>query len=115
MSIARARRYPQPLPAAIVLAGDRCAHGELKGRCALCRVAAEPNDDQDTPEPTRARSDPRRAVDGSDHDDVDPPAATMQRSHWPAVAADDDQDVTNRAALVEDDDRDPRGVPWYDR
>lgn len=32
-------RRPQPLAARHVLAGDRCDHGELLGRCPLCRAA----------------------------------------------------------------------------
>lgn len=80
MSIARARHYPQPPPASTVLAGDRCGHGELIGRCPLCRRAAEVVDDHDAPEPTSPRPE-----------------------------------LTTAAAVVDEDDQDPRNTPWWDR
>jgi hypothetical protein len=40
MTVARARHYPTPPPVAAVLAAERCTHGEITGRCALCRAAA---------------------------------------------------------------------------
>ncbi len=68
MSVARAKHYPQPPPAAEVLAGVRCEHGELEGRCALCRLAAEPPDDQAPPEPTETRPPAPPVVDNDDQD-----------------------------------------------
>jgi hypothetical protein len=59
MTVARAKHYPQPLPAGDVLAelaGARCVHGEVDTsppRCPLCR-ATEPQPDppHEPPEPT---------------------------------------------------------------
>jgi hypothetical protein len=78
--IARASHYPQPPPAATVLAGDRCEHGELDGRCPLCRRAAEPPDEPEPASPEPPQPIRPVVVDGGD-----------------------------------DDDQDPRSVPWWDR
>jgi len=75
MPVRRARRYPQPPPAHQVLDGVRCTHGELPGRCALCRLAGKPPDDHDAPKP--ADEQPARApVVGDDGDD---PRAVTRR------------------------------------
>ncbi len=88
MTVRRARHYPTPTPAAELLAAERCDHGEIIGRCALCRVAAEPPADQTVTTPTETR--PR-----------------------PPVADEADQAATPAAAVVEDDDQDPRSTPWW--
>jgi hypothetical protein len=69
MTTARARHYPQPPPAAELLAAERCGHGEITGRCALCRSTDAPPGDQAAPpgsEPappsTRPRPTRRRVV-----------------------------------------------------
>lgn len=62
MTTVRARRYPQPPSAATVLDGDRCDHGELDGRCALCRVVAAQRADCDPAVPGR-QGDPSHPVD----------------------------------------------------
>jgi hypothetical protein len=54
----RGRRYPQPPLAAEVLAGARCEHGALEGRCPLCRAAGLDPSTPAVPEPVTSR--PRR-------------------------------------------------------
>jgi hypothetical protein len=78
MTVRRARHYPTPTPAAELLAAERCDHGEIIGRCALCRVAAEAAADQDVTTPTDTRSQ-------------------------------------SAAVVVDDEDQDPRNIPWWDR
>lgn len=96
MTTARARRYPQPPPVAELLAAERCDHGEITGRCALCRRAA----DQDQPPPTETRPPRPRA---GRHDDQDrraepEPVAPPTEPPGPRYGPDD-----------------PRTVPWWDR
>jgi len=94
MTTARARRYPQPPPAETVLHGTRCDHGELDGRCPLCRCAG----DQDPSEPAGTR--PARR----------PARATAPPGRLPAPG-----DVGQDAPVADDDDQDPRSVDWWDR
>jgi hypothetical protein len=102
VTVARARHYPDPLPAATVLAAARCDHGELIGRCPLCRLAAEPGDDQAPPEPTRPQPARRRATGHADQDTASPsaerPAATTAQPAGERYAEDD-----------------PRSVDWWAR
>jgi hypothetical protein len=59
MTIARSRRrHPQPPTSAEVLTGVRCGHGELEGRCPLCRAAGLNPGTPAAPGPIRPR--PRR-------------------------------------------------------
>jgi len=102
MTTARARHYPQPPSAEIVMGGDRCDHGELDGRCALCRLAAKPDDGPDAPAHATQRPAPRRAADDVGEDET-----------WPA--ADRSAAITSRPAVADDDDRDPRSVDWWQR
>jgi hypothetical protein len=62
MTTARARHYSQPLTFAELQAAERCDHGEIAGRCALCRRTAEPGDNQPAPKPARKRPTRRRAA-----------------------------------------------------
>jgi len=74
MSVARARRYPQPPPAGNVLGAERCDHGEITGRCALCRVAAQHADDK---------------VEDARQAEARPVATTPQPDRAPVVDEDD--------------------------
>ena len=67
MTTARACHYPTPPPVGELLAAERCDHGEITGRCALCRTTAAPPGDQAAPSgdeiaprPTRPRPPRRR-------------------------------------------------------
>ncbi len=58
----RARRYPQPRPAAEVLAETRaepCSHGGLPGRCPMCRATAPVPPGPAAPRPRRRRRKPK--------------------------------------------------------
>jgi hypothetical protein len=58
MTVARARRYPQPAPVADVLGAARCDHGEIVGKCPLCRrLAAKQTDDAASAADPGAHSD----------------------------------------------------------
>ena len=102
MTTARARRYPQPPLVAELLAAERCDHGEITGRCALCRMAAEPSGDQAPPEPTKRRPPRPTVADSGDQDDADQ-AAGRPGAPTPRPPGD-------RYA-----DDDPRSVAWWDR
>jgi hypothetical protein len=58
MPVARASRYPQPPAVTDVLTAERCDHGEITGRCALCRLATESSRDPATAPGTAEQPEP---------------------------------------------------------
>jgi hypothetical protein len=69
MTTVRAKHYPQPPPAADVLAetsAGYCEHDGVPARCPMCRAAAEALADQEQPadpEPTETQPAPPPAAE----------------------------------------------------
>lgn len=103
--IARARRYPQPPPASAILAGARCEHGELVGRCAPCRWSADPPDEPEPASPGPPRPDRAALV----ADCCQQPPGTAAREPGPG------QDEPPPATAGETGHEDPRDTPWWQR
>lgn len=86
---ARARRYPQPQPAAEVLTGVRCGHGELEGRCPLCRAAVPDGlGAPAAPGPVRSRPRRRQRRPKPEPQPVQLPLLDVDDDHGPAARRD---------------------------
>jgi hypothetical protein len=82
MRVARANRYPQPRPAAEVLAethAELCEHDGLPGRCPACRASLHEPPEAAAPRPKRRR---RRKPK--------PPPAPPVQIQFPLSGPDDD-------------------------